>query len=135
MLAEGLTVETYPGCGNRSAFANGGRLRMLFADFAGDSWEMSGYAPLVLRGPEVGATCVHLFTRAAALARATEAFAGSMTIERAIADKRGSYFGARFTSLAITLRGRPAASAGYGGLQRPDRSNQPTETEINRKSS
>jgi hypothetical protein len=84
VLAEGLPVESYLDCGNRSAFANGERVSMLFADFAaGNNWEVSDYAPLALRGPDVGATRMHLFARGAALAHAPEAFAGSMTLASA----------------------------------------------------
>jgi hypothetical protein len=76
VLAEGLPVESYLDCGNRHAFVNGGGATMLFADFRGDNWEMSGYAPLVLRGPEVEAVRARLLARAAGLACETEALAG-----------------------------------------------------------
>ncbi len=68
LFAEGLPVESYLDCGNRHAFHQRARgATMLFADFAGDQWEMEGYAPLVLRGPEVVAARAQLADRAAAL--------------------------------------------------------------------
>lgn len=78
VLAEGLPVETYLECGNRHSFANGGGSTMLFAEFdgdhvAGDTWELSGYAQLVLRGAEVEAARTRLAARAVALAHGTEA--------------------------------------------------------------
>jgi hypothetical protein len=85
VLAEGLPVETYLECGNRHAFANGGGPTMLFTEFggyhvAGDNWEMSGYAPLVLRGAEVEAARTRLAGRAAALVRGREASACRIAI-------------------------------------------------------
>ena len=53
IVAEGLAVESYLDTGNRAAFANGGGVTMLHADFAppGDVWELAGCAPMVVTGP------------------------------------------------------------------------------------
>jgi hypothetical protein len=64
LLAEGLPAESYLECGDRHAFANAGGVTMLFPDFAGDHWEKSGYAPLVLRGPAVDRARSYLTARA-----------------------------------------------------------------------
>jgi Hint domain len=90
VLAEGLPVESYLDCGDRHTFANSGGVTMLFADFAGDNWEMSGYAPLVLRGPEVEAARAHLLARAAGLSRVGLPASRAVMAWYPIAEKRDS---------------------------------------------
>jgi collagen type I/II/III/V/XI/XXIV/XXVII alpha len=61
LLAEGLAVESYLESGNRSNFAEPGKLIRLFPDFAtcpgaiAGLWETSGRAPLVVTGPKLDA--------------------------------------------------------------------------------
>jgi hypothetical protein len=65
--AEGIPAESYLDTGNRSAFANGGPVMDLHADFASRVWEAGSCAPLILRGPRLTAAKRHLHNRANAL--------------------------------------------------------------------
>ncbi len=53
LLAEGLPAESYLDTGNRMRFTNAGRIITLHPDFATLAWQASGYAPLVVTGPEL----------------------------------------------------------------------------------
>ncbi len=64
LLAEGMAVESYLECGDRQTFDNGGPAILAIAEFAADRWESAGYAPLVVRGPEVEAARGELRARA-----------------------------------------------------------------------
>ena len=55
LYAEGLPVESYLDTGNRSAFANGGRVLDLHPDFGSRVWEAHACAPLVVYGPRLAA--------------------------------------------------------------------------------
>jgi hypothetical protein len=63
LVADGLPAESYLDTGNRSSFANGGLVR-LDANLAGDIWEASGCARLIVTGPEITAARVLLAARA-----------------------------------------------------------------------
>jgi hypothetical protein len=49
LLAEGLPAESYLDTGDRTNFANGGAVVTLHPTW-GDTWELEGCAPLVVRG-------------------------------------------------------------------------------------
>ena len=66
LLADGLAVESYLDTGNRSSFANGGKIVQLHTDFAAWTWEAAGYAPLVVTGPRLEAARTRLRERATA---------------------------------------------------------------------
>jgi hypothetical protein len=75
LLADGLPCESYLDTGNRGAFVEGGRARILPADFAravwaGAVWETRACAPLALAGAKVEAVRRLLFGRAMALGHA-----------------------------------------------------------------
>lgn len=55
LLAQGLPCESYLDTGNRSAFANGGTMAILHADFARGVWAATACAELVLEGPRLTA--------------------------------------------------------------------------------
>ena len=67
ILAEGLPAESYLDTGNRAAFANGGAVAMLHADFALRVWEAEACAPLVTRGLVLVAAQARLLARAQTL--------------------------------------------------------------------
>lgn len=64
ILAEGLPAESYLDTGNRHAFANGGAVAKLDADFARMSWTKQGCAPLITQGRQVAAAKAGLLARA-----------------------------------------------------------------------
>jgi hypothetical protein len=66
LLAEGLPAESYLDTGNRSAFANGGKVVMAHPDFARRVWETQSCAPLVLSGPALAAVKSRLLLQAEA---------------------------------------------------------------------
>jgi len=76
VFAEGLPAESYLDTANRDCFENGGgavRLHPVFepADAFGDMvWEVLGYAPLVVVGPELDRVRAHLTHLAGKFARA-----------------------------------------------------------------
>ncbi len=51
LLADGLPAESYLDTGNRTAFANGGGVVLLHADFARSVWRSAACAELVTAGP------------------------------------------------------------------------------------
>ena len=59
MFAEGLPAESYLDVGDRTNFANGGKVMRLFPDFSTPAfdiavmWEAMGCAPLVVTGPKL----------------------------------------------------------------------------------
>ena len=53
LLAEGLPCESFLDTGQRGAFAEGGAVRQLHADFAARLWDAAACAPLALAGPAV----------------------------------------------------------------------------------
>jgi hypothetical protein len=65
LLAESLPVESYLDTGNRTAFANGGRVVQLHPDFQAQRWEALGCAPLMVAGAVVERLRAHLHERAA----------------------------------------------------------------------
>jgi hypothetical protein len=67
LLAEGLRVESYLDTGSRCAFANGGKVVAMDADFARRAWEREGCAPLVREVERLGPVRRWLLARAAAL--------------------------------------------------------------------
>jgi len=69
LLAERLPCESFLDTGNRSAFANGGVLVRMHADFAARAWDADSCAPLLLSGPKVAAQQARLRKRAARPAR------------------------------------------------------------------
>ena len=50
ILAEGLPCESFLDTGNRAAFANGGGVAQMHADFAARLWDADSCAPLVVAG-------------------------------------------------------------------------------------
>jgi len=77
LLAEGLPVESYLDTGDRANFANGDGVIRLFPDLANRRpdvawlWELNGYAPLILFGPELDAARARLTMIAANLSPQT----------------------------------------------------------------
>jgi hypothetical protein len=77
ILAEGLPAESYLDTGNRSAFANGGRIADMTPDFAAWRWEAVACAPLVVSGPLVAAVRAGLTRQLAGPATARRSHAAS----------------------------------------------------------
>jgi hypothetical protein len=67
VLAEGLPAESFLDTGNRSAFTNGGAVRVLHPDFALRAWATRACAPLIVGGTLLAAVKMELLERAAAL--------------------------------------------------------------------
>ena len=76
LYAEGVPAESYLDTGNRSAFANGGAVMDLHADFARRVWETRSCAPLVLSGPKLAAAKRRLHDRVNAFGHRTTNDAG-----------------------------------------------------------
>ncbi len=55
LLAEGLPAESWLDTGNRRNFANADGVVALHPDFSPFTWEVEGYAPLIVTGPKLEA--------------------------------------------------------------------------------
>jgi hypothetical protein len=67
LLAEGLPAESYLDTGNRAAFANGGPVVAVTADFAPGRWDDAACATLAVGGPAVDAARARLAARLGSL--------------------------------------------------------------------
>jgi hypothetical protein len=69
LLADGLPTESFLDTGNRSAFANGGKVVQFVPLFARDVWDAESCAPLVISGPVLDRAYWRIARRAEDLSR------------------------------------------------------------------